>query len=401
MPFRCGHATHPNWRMAAELVLSQLGAPAAGAKAPSAAPATIPKVTASAEQLGFIYITEPYVPHAQAIIKMLKARTGVLDWVGCSATAIAANHAEYLDEPALAAMVADFPAGAARPFSGLQRPPAREEKSPQGHYLAHSALAHVDPETHDIPELLTDMGLKLHSGLVFGGIASGREQTTEIANAIFSGGVSGAVFADSVRMITRVSQGCQALSPVRKVTAAEGHFLLELDKQPALEQLIADLGGGGGGFINEKYLGRLSQGLFIAQVDSASTGMGHGDYLVRNVVGIDPARRSLAVGLQLEEGDSIFFCSRDAEIARADLIRVCTEIRDEMESVHALTGAKIKGAIFVSCVGRGANLFGEVGAEVKLIQQQLGDVPLIGFYASGEAARSRLYTHSAVLTVFF
>jgi small ligand-binding sensory domain FIST len=382
--------------MATELVLSQLGAPAA-----SAAGKVVAKAPAEYMPLGLVYFTEPYSEHAAEIVKMLKARTGVLDWVGCSATALVANQAEYLDEPALAVMLAHFPQGSVRPFSGLQRPPAREEKNAQGHVLAHSALAHVEPATHDIPELLMDLGHKLQSGLVIGGIASGREHTVQVANAIFSGGISGLVFADSVRMITRVSQGCQALTPVRQVSAAEGHFLLELDQQPALEQLLADLGGSGGNLINDKYLSRLSQGLFIAQVDASTTGNGRGDYLVRNVVGIDPERRSLAVGLQLEEGDRVFFCSRDAEIARADLVRACTEIRDEMESVHALTGAKIKGALFISCVGRGANLFGEVGEEVRLIQQQLGNVPLIGFYASGEVARSRLYTHSAVLTVFF
>ncbi|RCS57150.1 FIST signal transduction protein [Parvibium lacunae] len=389
MQFRSGHATHPNWRMAAELAISQLGS------------AQEAQQLGQRDWVGFVYFTEPFFAHAAELIKHLRQRTGVQDWVGSSATAVACGGAEYLDEPAVVIMLGHFPTGSVRPFSGLQRPPQREEKNAQGNYLAHSALAHVDPATHDIPELFTDMGHKLHSGLVFGGISSGREHTAQVANTVFSGGMSGMIFADSVRMITRVSQGCQPLSPIRKVTAAEGHFLLGLDQQPALEQLLSDLGGGSGQIISEKYLGKLSHGLFIAQVDNNTSGQGPADYLVRNVVGIDPARGSLAVGLQLEEGDSIFFCSRDTDVARADLIRVCTEIRDEMESVHALTGASIKGALFISCVGRGANLFGEMGAEVRLIQSQLGDIPLLGFYASGEVARSRLYTHTAVLTVFF
>jgi small ligand-binding sensory domain FIST len=59
-----------------------------------------------------------------------------------------------------------------------------------------------------------------------------------------------------------------------------------------------------------------------------------------------------------------------------------------------------KAGIYVSCVARGAALFGEAGAETALIREGLGEFPLIGFFANGEISRDRLYGHTGVLTLF-
>ena len=93
-------------------------------------------------------------------------------------------------------------------------------------------------------------------------------------------------------------------------------------------------------------------------------------------------------------------------------MRICAEIRDTLESpadVPALAsdvpaeGASslpIRGAIYVSCAGRGGPHFGGPSAELKIIQHALGDVPLVGFFAGGEIARHHLYGYTGVLTVF-
>ena len=59
-----------------------------------------------------------------------------------------------------------------------------------------------------------------------------------------------------------------------------------------------------------------------------------------------------------------------------------------------------RAGIYVSCIARGAALFGETGVETALIRETLGDFPLIGFFANGEISRDRLYGHTGVLTVF-
>ena len=105
------------------------------------------------------------------------------------------------------------------------------------------------------------------------------------------------------------------------------------------------------------------------------------------------------------------------QAARADLIRVCSEVREELEPeelslamASALTAAeaeaaphparRIAGAIYVSCAGRGGPHFGSPSAELQVVRRALGDVPLVGFFAGGEIAHHRLYGYTGVLTVF-
>jgi len=120
---------------------------------------------------------------------------------------------------------------------------------------------------------------------------------------------------------------------------------------------------------------------------------------VRHLVGLDPGRGAVAVAELLRPGMRIAFCQRDTAAARRDLVRICSEIRDEIES-HAEAGRRILGAVYVSCAGRGGPHFGGPSAELKIVQHALGEVPLAGFFAGGEIARHHLYGYTGVLTVF-
>jgi small ligand-binding sensory domain FIST len=61
----------------------------------------------------------------------------------------------------------------------------------------------------------------------------------------------------------------------------------------------------------------------------------------------------------------------------------------------------VTGAIYVSCLARSSHLFGETSEELRVIQSQLGDVPLVGFFAAGEVHGTYLYGQSGVLTAFY
>jgi hypothetical protein len=111
------------------------------------------------------------------------------------------------------------------------------------------------------------------------------------------------------------------------------------------------------------------------------------------------------------------FCTRGVEAARRDLMRICAELREDVEpdelplpAAMALKEAPfgeaagdvsgIAGAIYVSCSGRGGAHFGAPSAELAIVRHALGDVPLVGFFAAGEIARRHLYGYTGVLTVF-
>ena len=141
------------------------------------------------------------------------------------------------------------------------------------------------------------------------------------------------------------------------------------------------------------------------------------DVLVRHLIGLDPGRQGIAIADAVSVGMKLAFCERNAQAARADLVRICAEIREELEPeeqtlevASALNlpeaqsaphpARRIAGAIYVSCAGRGGPHFGAPSAELQIVRHALGDVPLVGFFAGGEIARNHLYGYTGVLTVF-
>lgn len=407
MRFRYAHAAHPDGGTAVELCLTQLAAQAAQ------------ETPRRGANLGFIYLTEPLAPQADAILTLLKLRTGVANWVGASASAVCATGVEYVDEPALAIMLGRFAAGSFNVFSGAQRPPARGTSTDRASSAAHTALVHADPGAPALPELIEDMARKVDSGRLFGGLASGREPPLTIADRVLRGGLSGVVFAADVPLVSRLTQGCHPLpgSRRRRITAGADALIETLDDERAFDALLRDAGivenvaAPGTDRRAREALAQLQglgrQGLLFVGIEN-----GHGeardrrlrdDYLVRPVVAIDPRRGSVTVGAPIERGQVLRFCARDESAARKDLTRICAEIRDHLheQSEKKRRDVPAKGAVYISCVGRGTQLFGEQGEELRLIAQQLGDVPLVGFYAGGEISGRSLYGFTGVLTVFY
>jgi small ligand-binding sensory domain FIST len=315
--------------------------------------------------LGFVYFTDALVSRAEEILQRLRERTGVSDWTGTVGTGIIATGTEYQDEPAMAAMVADV--GAYAVFSG--RHPLRGA-------APHFAVVHADPAAPDLPGLVSDISQKTESGYVVGGISSSRSRTVQIANEVLSGGLSGAALGKEVAVATRLTQGCTPYPGRFRVTACEENIVFSLDGRPALDVLL------------ETVRGEKAQLLVGLPVPGSDTG----DYTARNLVGIDPKNKVIAIGDVVEPGDELLICKRDAAAARADLARM-------LEALKA-TGPAPRGALYYSCVARGEHLFGSRGAELGLVRQALGEVPLVGFFCNGEISRDRLYGYTGVLTLF-
>lgn len=410
--FLHGHATHPDWRIALALAAAQIEAQR---REPG---------SAAAPTLGWAYLTDAYAPHANALLAELQQRWPGVEWVGASGVGIAASGVEYFDEPALALMLTDLGSAHFRVFSGAR---------PLAGFNAHTANVHADPGTAELAELIHDMSARTTSGYLFGGLASAPARQLHIAGNVLSGGLSGVAFDASVALVSRVTQGCQPVGPQRTVTAAERNVITALDGEPALDCLLRDVGLAG--TEPRAALPKLRQvlvGLSDALVDPAAgedgstrsafdtvarRGAFGADTRVRHLIGLDPGRRGIAIADTAEIGMQIAFCTRGAVAARRDLMRICAEVREEVEpealplpAALALKDAApgepvggasgIAGAIYVSCSGRGGAHFGAPSAELAVLRHALGDVPLVGFFAAGEIARRHLYGYTGVLTVF-
>jgi len=164
--FPIGHATHPHWEMAADLVLAQLRACMRAG------------VFAARPSLGLVYITDHFAENAQALLDyLLQELPEVNHWSGTVGVGICANSVEYFDEPALAVMLCDLEPQHFRVFSG---------EAPLGQSIvkgfnAHTALVHADPNTPELSELVSDLADNTASGFVFGGLTSSSVDNSKFA----------------------------------------------------------------------------------------------------------------------------------------------------------------------------------------------------------------------------
>jgi small ligand-binding sensory domain FIST len=371
-PFRYGHAADADWRVAADRCLTQLG--------------PVPAEAA----LGFLYVTDSLSDILEEILEVFRAATGVPEWVGCVGMGICATGVEYYAEPAIAVMLGEFAPTDFRVFSGLN---ALEDltrlDTQHGEWLRDSppylGVVHGDPSHGFTEEVIQALALRTSANFLVGGLASARGDAATVGNGVSRSGLSGVLFSDRVRLITRLTQGCTPIGPHHRITEAQRNILIRLDGEQAIDVLKRDIG--------EPLASDLSAIGGVIFAGLPIQGSDTGDYLVRNLVGIDPNHGLIAIGDLVETGHDLLFCRRDAETAREDLIRMLRGMKGRLSELP-------RGGIYVSCLGRGANLFGSASEELKLIASVLGDIPIVGFYANGEISQDRLYGYTGVLTLF-
>jgi small ligand-binding sensory domain FIST len=341
--------------------------------------------------LGILYVSEPAAPALPQLVRDLAAGTGVASWVGGVGLGICAGGEEIYDRPAAAVMIAPLPVDSFRLFGATDDPAAdlpRQHASWIEKAQPSLALVHADPRCTDLIQATIDTGAASGAFLV-GGLVSHRCETPLLAghgpDGLGAAGISGLLLTPEVSVATALTQGCIPIGPVRRIDEARDNVVMAIDGRPALAVFLDDIGPdlardprGVGGII--------FAGLPVQGSDT-------GDYLVRNLVGIDPRQGWIVLGAEVAPGDPILFCRRDPESARADLDRMLRQLAGRLPGPP-------KAGIYVSCIARGAALFGEPGVETGMIRDRFGDIPLIGFFANGEISRDRLYGHTGVLTLF-
>jgi small ligand-binding sensory domain FIST len=364
--FRYGHAANADWRVAAKDCLRQIGNGAA--------------------TLGFLYVTDAFQDAYADILGLFRETTGIDHWVGATGIGVCATGKEYLDQPAIAAMVGDFDADSFRVFSGV----ANEKDAAKialecGGSSPNFAIVHADPHTENMEKLVVALAKRVESGFLVGGLVSSRRGNTQLADTVIEGGVSGVAFSDSVIIATRLTQGCSPIGPKRQVTGCQRNVLISLDGKPAFDVFLEDIGEKLAADLN-RVGGHVFAGISVAGSDT-------GDYLARNLVGIDTQSKLIAIGEYLKKGDSLMFCRRDAKTARDDMARM-------LESIQQGLYSRPKAGVYYSCLGRGEALFGAGTGELKMIRDVFGDIPLVGFFCNGEISHNRLYGYTGVLTLF-
>jgi small ligand-binding sensory domain FIST len=303
--------------------------------------------------------------------------SGAAHVIGCSAAGVCGAGQAVLGEPGVSAWAAVLPDVAMRVFHlevmrtadgltvvGLPQP--REDET--------AALLFADPFSFPVVSFVERSaealpGMVLAGGLAGGAGASAGAGSTRLyldGRSVDRGAV-GMLFAGAPGQVV-VSQGCRPVGPEMVITRVDGNVVLELAGAPALRKLREVLAG-----LTPQE--RLSFGggpqLGLA-MDEYQDEHEIGDYLIRAVIGIDEGREAVAVGDVVEVGRTVRFQLRDADAARADL------------RLRLGAAQEAKGALLISCNGRGPGMFGAADSDVSLVSECLGGIPVAGLFAGGE-----------------
>jgi small ligand-binding sensory domain FIST len=338
--------------------------------------------------LGFLYVTDVLADDISAIHGYLQEHTGISHWVGTLGNGIVASGVEIYGQSAISILVMALPDDDFRLFEPIVDS-LDDFRAKHGEWIDRHhpilGVVHGDPHNRDIAEIIEDISEETSTFLV-GGLTSSRGKAVQVSDSVDEGGLSGVLFAPDQPAITGLTQGCTPIGPRHRVTEGEDNIIKKIDDRDAVDVLREDVGE-----LLSRDLRRIGGYIYVSFPIAASD---TGDYLVRNLIGVDLSRGWIQVGELVSPGMALSFCRRDNDSALKDLKRMLSDVSRRAE-------APPKAALYFSCIARGQHLFGPQSEEVKEIKAQFGDIPLAGFFANGEISNNRLYGYTGVLTLLF
>jgi len=328
------------------------------------------------------------VHHAEAYDRIPDLIGGRLDGgllIGCTAGGVIGGGREVEQEPGLSITAAVLPGVAVRPIH-LRADDLPSPSAPHSVWeslLGVSTAEHPhfvllpDPFSFDPEPLLHGLDRFYPDGHKIGGLASGGRQPGAnalfLAGQVYRSGLVGVSLSGDIEVDTIVAQGCRPIGQPMFVTRSDRNIIWELDggrPLDVLQQLHDTLDQ------RDRALARHS--LFVGIVmNEDRQEYRQGDFLIRNLAGVDAASGALAVSALIADNSVVQFHLRDAKTSAEDL----EELLARYERQPA---ARPRGSLLFSCLGRGRFLYGEPDHDTGAFRRHLGDIPLGGFFCNGE-----------------
>jgi small ligand-binding sensory domain FIST len=369
------------------------------AAAEDALDAALAPLDGAIPDLSFLFVAPQFENELESIIQSANASLGGGVLHGCVAGGVIGADREVEDAPAVSAWAATLPGVTVRPFrltyteeeehaifDGLEEVPTTAPES--------VLVMLADPYTFPAHLLLDHLnehapGLPIVGGMASGGLVAGRAKLIQDDEIVTEGAV-GAIIEGAEGASAIVSQGCRPIGETFAITRAERNVVYELGGQSAVKR-IEDLFAGA----SERDQLLMRQGLHVGQATTElKPELGRGDFVIRNLVGIDRDTGAIAISDMAEVGKTIQFQVRDAASAREDLREIL-----RLEGV-----SPVAGALLFSCNGRGQGLFGEPNHDVTAVRRAFGAIPVAGFFAAGElgpvAGRNFVHGFTASMLLF-
>lgn len=336
--------------------------------------------------IAILFISNEHKKKLEQIPLVIYEELNPAQFVGCSAGGVIGNGKEVEHSYGISLTVASLPKVNLNSFyvdddslPDLDAPPTEWEvligvtadKDPQ-------FLILTDPFTIRSQNLLLGLDYAFRKGIKVGGMASGflsgKGNTLFLGKKTFNAGAVGITFDGNIVIDPVVAQGCRPIGTPMRITKSERNVLIELDGRPTIEilrEIYHNLDS------HDRELVRHS--LFLGMVmDRFEEAPQLGDFLIRNIVGIDPRSGAMGIGEMLEEGQIIQFHLRDAKTSEDDLNGI---LRKYLERPKPIDSA---GALLFSCLGRGKYLYGLADHDTHMFRDIVGNIPLGGFFCNGE-----------------
>ncbi|HAG84131.1 MAG TPA: hypothetical protein DCL61_23995 [Cyanobacteria bacterium UBA12227] len=362
--------------------------------------------------LGLVFISSAYASEYSRLMPLLQERLSVPVIIGCGGGGIIGINAkgesqEIEGTPALSLSLAHLPDVSVHPFHIPADDLPDLDSSPdtwveligvspqeQPHFIL---LA--DPFSSRVNDLLQGLDFAYPGSIKVGGLASASamgvqnglfylSEQEQLVGSLYREGTVGVALSGNIVLETIVAQGCRPIGQTYQVTKGERNIVLELavqdggdmivgnaESRPPLEvlrDLIQTLGEA------DRQLAQHSLFIGIAR-DEFKRQLGHGDFLIRNLLGVDPRIGAIAIGDRVRPGQRIQFHLRDARTSEEDL-----ELLLEHYQQQVYGTIDTAGALMFSCLGRGAGLYGQPDFDSQLFRRYMKNIPLGGFFCNGE-----------------
>jgi small ligand-binding sensory domain FIST len=358
-----------------------------------------------APDLAFLCFTSHHSDRADMFVEEVRSGLGARHLIGCSGESLIGCGREVEGGPGVVLFAGVLPGVEMRGFR-LQC-----EQTPDGFCfpLEPTGLLREIPATAGILLIGEPFSMPMdnylrrfnedHPGVgVVGGMASGGrgpgENVVMLDDAVHRDGAVGMVLTGDVSLRTVVSQGCRPVGRAYVVTDCDRNAILKLGGKPALgrvQELFASMS------VEDRRLFQRAPHVGVVMNERQSS-FGPGDFLIRNLVGVDPQKETVFISDYLRRGQTIQFHVRDGQAASDDLNALL-----EAERARYEDGGPRGGLIF-SCNGRGTRLFDVENHDVSAVRDCMGEIPVSGFFAQGELGpvgdRNHLHGFTACVALF-
>jgi small ligand-binding sensory domain FIST len=306
--------------------------------------------------------------------------------LGCSARGVIGSGREVEGRPGLAMTAGHLPDVRVLPFYVDEGDLPDKDSAPETwEVLANTRKANEptfillsDPFSVETDDLLSGLDYAFPGCTKIGGLASGgrkpRENTLYLREHVYRSGCVGVSLQGSIAVDTLVAQACRPVGEPMRVTACDDRALLEVEGRKPLD-VLGGLFDALFGRDRELVGSSLNLGIAMEPVKEAP---GLGDFLIRNIIGVDYELGALAVSETLREGMTVQFHLRDAETSEQ-------EVGDAL-STYSLENTidEDSGALLFSSLGRGSGLYGRADHDTDMFRRKVGPMPLTGFFCDGE-----------------